>query len=60
MRALPGLIISFVIMEAVYRLMTSYGAITSLTAAIVFVILVYPFILKKWDERKTAKTESNL
>ncbi|MBE6524600.1 MAG: phosphatase PAP2 family protein [Thermoplasmata archaeon] len=58
-RALPGLIISFAIMEMIYRMMTSNGSTIGLTVVIVFIILVYPFILKKWDERNAAKTESN-
>ncbi len=45
--AVPGLCILMVIMESVSRLMPAYGIITGLTIAIVFVILVYPMMMKK-------------
>ena len=57
-RAIPGLIISMVIMEAVYRLYTSHGAILGLSVAMVFIILVYPLILKKWDKMAISPQQS--
>ena len=45
--SIPGLVIAFVLMEALYMLVPSFGATLSTTFATAFVIIVYPYILKK-------------
>lgn len=54
--AIPGIIVSIVIMESIYRLVPSYGVTIGLTVAIVFIILLYPMILKKWLGKTASET----
>ena len=48
--AIPGLIVAFVLMEILVRIHT-YGVIASTSAAAVFIILVYPYLLKRYSGR---------
>jgi hypothetical protein len=49
--AIPGIIVVVLILEALYHLHLSHGITLGMTVAIIFVILVYPMILKRWQKR---------
>ena len=47
--AIPGLIAVVLILEPIYRLSPVHPANIAMTTAIVFIILVYPMLLKRWQ-----------